>query len=269
MNDFLGRLLARSRSTAADIRPRLPGWYESVRPARGAAVAGPGPRAVDGVPDDAHADGAGAFVARQPQARPDSPEPASPHRGRLHVTEQAAVGDDDGESVARPVRPGGPGVVHRARASAPLDSLRVVMHPLVDDAPLPPRLPGEAPVTPLRSPLDVPVRVRGMDEPGEAMDLARHSGETANETEVPRRASAGRERAITPSPVTPAPPGPARDVVRIEERAREESPAIRIHIGRIDVRAVHEAPAEAPAPRPQLKRLTLEEYARERERGQR
>jgi hypothetical protein len=87
------------------------------------------------------------------------------------------------------------------------------------------------------------------------------------------------------TPTEPVIAGARRTEMRTEQRARpveprpvakdeepsDDEPVIRIHIGRIDVRAIQEgppAPAAAPA-RPQPKRLTLEEYARERGRGER
>jgi hypothetical protein len=47
------------------------------------------------------------------------------------------------------------------------------------------------------------------------------------------------------------------------------APIIRIHIGRIDVRAERETPAPKPVRKPVTPQLTLEEYARLRSRGER
>jgi hypothetical protein len=51
-----------------------------------------------------------------------------------------------------------------------------------------------------------------------------------------------------------------------EESQQEEAPVVRIHIGRIDVRAITQAPAQpASKPAPAQPRLTLDDYLRQRE----
>jgi hypothetical protein len=72
-----------------------------------------------------------------------------------------------------------------------------------------------------------------------------------------------------PPPLTPA-VAPRPDPARGFER-RGEPPRVTVTIGRVDVRAIFPAPAEAPrapAPRPGPA-TTLADYLKQRERGQR
>jgi hypothetical protein len=115
-----------------------------------------------------------------------------------------------------------------------------------------------------------PVRTTST-EPRSAEVLARtrpkESGRNVETPTEPVIAREGRAEARTERTARAVVPRPAPK----DAEPSDDEPVIRIHIARIDVRAIQEgppAPAAAPA-RPQPKRLTLEEYARERGRGER
>jgi hypothetical protein len=71
-------------------------------------------------------------------------------------------------------------------------------------------------------------------------------------------------------PAVPEAEGPSPERSSADGRdAAEAAPVIRVTIGRIDVRAVAEVPPPSSARRPAAPRLSLDEYLRERARGER
>lgn len=250
MSDFLGRLLARTRDEADVIRPRLPGRFEPVRAEGRLDV-------VESVT---------APTQNTPQPRPATRQPPLPerlvedrrpvHRGRLTKEPRSTEQKPADPPIATP-RP-----THSDRGEA--RRVTQVREPAGQRDPDTrgkpgPHAPAPAPhVIPARSlvtPAD-PVRARdGIDVPP-----------------APEKPPRTPRAAVHPHAEHRNDESPAVRPRLPEQETRDADgePVIRIHIGRIDVRAIHDAPPAPTRPsRPEPKRLTLEEYARERGRGER
>jgi hypothetical protein len=259
MNGFLGRLLARSREGMNDVRPRLPGRFEPVRnepdrfaPAtetieRSENVATPGR-----LPDPQ--------TARRPHA-PDPPQPQPIHRGKLTQEEPLALQHTDQRANASPAVPR-PQHNTTLQTARPGSTTRAEEPERTRESHRIPAQPAVRSQHPVRT---TPTGPRSMETMPRTR--AKESGRNAETPTEPVIASERRAETRAERPARPVTPRPAPK----DEEASNDEPVIRIHIGRIDVRAIQEGPPNTAATptRPQPKRLTLEEYARERGRGER
>lgn len=249
MSEFLGRLLARTRDEADVIRPRLPGRFEPVR-TEGTLEA---VETADAHPQESPP---AVPIPRRRQVAEEPVEERRPvHRGRL----------TDEPRMAEEPSPRRPSAAPRAtyaertashRVPPPRETVRQPESQSRSEPALPEPKPTRR-VASTRSPvIPDPVRVRDDN------DVRRVSEEPPPTPHPIARPNAEPTR-VEPASVRPRlPQNESRDV--------DDEPVIRIHIGRIDVRATHEAPPTPARPaRPEPKRLTLEEYARERGRGER
>jgi len=214
MNDFLTRLIARSRSTAPVIRPRLPSLFESsvapagVREEDPAAASGP-PRTA--VPADA---GGETSTARAPLA-------------------------------------------HQVPASPPLSGA-IAPAPPLDPAPFAPRHVAMASPGPAVEPAAPPTIFAPPPPPAENAPRPAPPVETM------------RPAAHVPTP--PMSEAAAPLLRRANARGHEARPspataAVRITIGRVEVRAIQPAPPAARPGRHAPPRLSLEDYLRPRPGG--
>jgi hypothetical protein len=259
MSGFLGRLLARSREGVHDVRPRLPGRFEPARnepdrfaPATEIVVRSENDSTSGPRPD--------RQIARHRSTR-DAPQPQPVHRGKLTQEEPLAPQHTGQRAFAPPAVPrpqhnttfetARPG--RTARAEEPertRESHRIPAQPDVRSQ------------HPVRTTPTEPRSVETMPR-----TRAKESGRNAETPTEPVIASERRAETRAERPARPVTPRPAPK----DEESSNDEPVIRIHIGRIDVRAIQEGPPNTAATptRPQPKRLTLEEYARERGRGER
>ncbi|HMB53360.1 MAG TPA: hypothetical protein VKU40_08590 [Thermoanaerobaculia bacterium] len=270
MSGFLARLAERAVGTARTVQPRLPARFEG----GGGWVVAEGS---DGDPAEGRAAGGEADAARVPAAAASAGEQI--HQG------------SEGPPRAAPRSP--PAAAASGNRESDLPSPRVPSA----EAPVASR--GEAAPPPL-APIDPPRRHERPAEPATqgAEPLPRHAppasaaapahppadGPPVVHVETRRRAPSSplsppseRPTPDAPSqrhpPLEPLPPSRRADAAAAEDRhqpletsAADAPPAIRISIGRVEVRAVApERPAARPAPRrPAEPRLSLEEYQRRR-----
>jgi hypothetical protein len=261
MSGFLGRLLARSREGMNDVRPRLPGRFEPVRNELGHFA--PATEIIERSKNDAMP---GPRPDPQTATRPHTPEPPHPqpaHRGKLTQHEPLAPQHTDQRAPASPAVPR-PQHNTTSQTARPAGSTARAEEP--ERTRESHRRPAQSNVRSAHPARTAPT------EPRSASTMPRTRAKEANrnaETPTTEPVIAGARRAgvRTERRARPVEPRPAAK----DEEQSDDEPVIRIHIGRIDVRAIQEgppAPAATPA-RQQPKRLTLEEYARERGRGER
>jgi hypothetical protein len=267
--NFLAHLLARARGDVTIVRPRRRTALEALAgPAgspgsseeRGAAArdrATPpagrqrsGPREPAMQPDVPAAVGSPPFmrerpvsgnIERNPGARDESSRTDSTVPSRAHGVERSFVTGQStltGQDALDPrSRPTDPVAVRPATSAGSLES--GATGPEMADR-------GRS--------------VRAADSPG---DATRHGG----------RDAAARAPRPVPAPVARIASRKVNGESAAPAETRPESaagaPIIRIHIGRIDVRAERETPPPKPVRPPVTPRLTLEEYARLRSRGER
>jgi hypothetical protein len=255
MSGFLGRLLARNRDGMNPVRPRLPGRFEPVRMDNDRHQ--PDPDDVR-APDAPSAAIRSAPTRREPATTGQPVEPDRSHRGRLNLPQPADSTPPPAVpiSAAQTVEPAPtPDVQPRAQPDRERAEHRSA------------REPKPVKVQPSESPEpthDAP-RMSARHEPMRS-DVRDETLPRAVRPLEPGAPDGSSVRAVSQPRPRPASPKAATR----RERADEPSQVVRIHIGRIEVRAVHEPPpAPAPTPPPQPRRLTLEEYARQRQRGER
>ena len=248
MSDFLSNLVARSLppggpSPPGHLRPRLPSWFEA---AGGMAeIAAPraelraersltAPKAVP--------EGDEPPVAARP--RP-TPGPIDPPRTIFERLECEII--FRAQPAAEVLRAMPPENVATQRAET---AVTVVAQPMAPSKAVAPAK-EEHLVAPPREP-----RPREASRPIDALIM-------------------GREAPIPDppifKPVPEASPGPAslRPAAPRPEPMIEPRPAVKIHIGRIDVWAVHQAPAPRVKPVSPAPKMTLDDYLRQRNEGKR
>ena len=270
MSDFLDRLLLRS-SRGTSVVPRLRSHFEPAGPARG------WPAPVEEVEADESLDVSSPGRRRRPRrssiapteyaAADDAeiPQHREPHRGRLDLPRPF-------ERDPSPIAPTSAEPVARGVSVAQLSS----------PSPGRPELHDAAGMDRVESALISPSPV----------GIAPSSGRDPVATSVTAAASEGRQTVSAPAPGVSEraeavrPPVELREstasrafpvVVRPREvksesaptTVREEGPVIRVTIGRIDVRAIQEAPAARPDRPSPPAGVPLEEYRRQRLRGER
>ena len=225
MSDFLTRLAARAVGAPPAARPRPPALFGELEPADA--------RRVEVVAEE-------EIVSRPPGARPGDPVAAPPHRVWL-----AGAGPPDGP-VEPPARPReadedeeGSAAPARGRPKSP-DVVGEPSPPPARRAPAPGNDALEL-RTIARAPLPVP-------------DPAPSAAPS------PIRAVAAvpvSTRLLDPAPRAAAPQGTAP--------AREEPAPVRVHIGRLEIRAALEQPPQRerpPSERPASRELSLADYLR-------
>lgn len=190
-----------------------------------------------------HGSAAGAQMrlgARPAAAGPDSLAAASAAEvtGAWHAGRAGTVG---------PVEPAGP---DRSRPADEGDSPNHVRTAV-----------SAAPATTVASTLRAPERMTVADSRLPRMAPLASSGELPRQADPPRRrAGELREDGAGRSGALPSP----RDVASSERTSGDAAPVVRIHIGRIEIRAATPAPATAPKPPAQpagpVQRRSLEDY---------
>jgi hypothetical protein len=249
MADLLTRLAQRALGVAPLVRPRVEGLF---------APAGPEPDPAErhSIADDA-----------APLVQSREPEAAQPEPGPPRLQQKPEVRDHRPEA-------------HAANASSPA----------ADADPRPVRAPVASAAAESRSPgaqTAPPARQdRALEPPGPAAARRGQSTEYEARTGEERRGDRLTPRR-SPSVPRPAPAPPhgrpeARDLqsetwkseIRDRRpeigmrRAAEVRPVIHVTIGRVEVRAVQPQPAPL-RPAPPGPKLTLEEYLRQRDKGER
>ena len=285
MSDFLHNLAARALRRQEPVRPRLASRFEPP---------GGGPAALPGDPPDFET----TVVEPAPDApstiRPDAP-PVAPH---AHTTPRepaaqapppAAPRRDDSageEARARVEFKPSPPAPPRARETAGKGPTPLSPSESGADAPQPPaRTPSETirPVEvvrqeqrPARAPeTDARVseasagaweRVRELEGRVAALEASREREKGRRESLKPVTAAV----TLAPRPAPPHTPAAAHASGRGPESV-DEPPHVTVTIGRVDVRAVFPAAAEAPRPAaaPRRAATTLAQYLEKRERGRR
>lgn len=277
MSDFFSRLAARALGPEPAVRPRLPGLFEPTGLAVPALVEPASGRTEEESPSLEPA------VERHEVVRRVGAPPPPPLLGSVAPALPASPAPEERRSLPPPVRTDA--VTAVSPPSGPVSSL-----PWGDVEPpaLPPRLPSAetpgpvapppAPALPVGAPPEV--RIRELVSPGVA-------GPSAPPAMVP--ASPGAERRVVerrvverrvepgdapavggkPAPDPPAPPVAAPRVVRREAPGEvpvtpspappSPSPAVRVTIGRLEVRAAPPPPAR-PARRAASSVMSLEDY---------
>jgi len=304
MSDFFSRLAARSLNLAPRLEPRLPsrfespGWEEhhlawenslesealfppTTAPPGGEPDRGPPPAEFFPPAGESRENPLGPFPTL-------SPTPTASPAG--DVTRQRGVEPGMAEAKLGPVQPVTPApqspfpegdTAPAGAAWPPTPAERPAEAPAVLVA----AAPGERPQPPPDRRRPQPPEQRGMDSRREVAAAAPspvagspdpHSGSEA----PPEVAAPGSPRVIRPA----APPVPAAPVSAVPVPAVPESPAsasreaaegvtpppptITVSIGRIEIKAIPAAAAPAPPPRKPPALMTLDDYLRQRHRGE-
>jgi len=255
MSDYVSRLVARTLGTAAVVQPRLRSRFEPsgvvdvpAEREETALVARPAEEGAAAPIDPDHA------VVAEPHARPPAPPPAL----ESGAAAAPAVPIARGNPPALPLRRSADTRIDEPIAAAALQSperpaVELDMRPGAPSAPAAPVKSGVRRAEPI--PGDRVVE----HLPPAASPMARETGPL-----VPARRS--EVAAATTAPVPLPLPVPEADA-----EVRHVEPAIKVHIGRIEVRAVMSQPA--PAPRPARVKpepaLGLKDYLEQRRKGRR
>jgi hypothetical protein len=239
MSDLLSKLVARSLPPGGPgppglLRPRLPSWFEAA--------------------------GGMAEIAA-PRAEP---------QGERSLTAPKAVTERDEPPVAARPRP----------TPGPIDPPRTIFERLEREIIF--RAQPAAEVQLAMPPENVATQRAETAATVVAQPMAPSKAVAPPREPRPREASRpmdglimGREAPIPDPPILkPVPvasPGPAnlRPAAPRPEPMIEPRPAVKIHIGRIDVRAVHQAPAPRAKPVSPAPKMTLDDYLRQRNEGKR
>lgn len=279
MSDFLDRLIARDRGEETPIQPRRVTPFEPL-------AAGTQETEDLSPLDRPAAEKARPVVAETaPPPTAAAPPPPGPYRGLLVVSGIAEHGSAATRGIAGAPEAGpgerrGParGPARRAeptgapaggRAAESRSASLVAAEPAVRSLPSPAmRVAVPAPIRPV--PPAEPVALGGAPAP-------RHGSAAARSAEIDpagsrgalgtRGAGAGREAAVPAGVARVA--SPAEPAEGSAGGEAEAGPTIQVTIGRIEVRAVGEAPPPVPARSLSPARLTLEDYLRQRARGER
>jgi len=289
MSDFLNNLAVRALRRQEPVRPRLASHFE---PLNGAPAPLPaGPPDVETTSFEQTPDASSTI-------RQDAPPPAPPHERNAPARELAAqppvpastragaIEGEAGRASSEPMfaAPAAP----RGRESAAENRTH---HSPADRAvgpPTPPRAPTETPrrievvrhehraagapeaearVT--EASAGTEARVRELEARVATLEAARAREKERRESLKPAPAAA-----VTPAArgaATPHTPAAAAPTAARGLESSDEPPHVTVTIGRVDVRAVFPAAAEAPrrAPAPRPAPTTLAQYLEKRERGRR
>lgn len=285
MSHFLQRLARRALGNAPGVQPRIPSRFEDGGGAMAAIEVREAVRATEQPP------ALRPVVGTRPEPerrRPtgSAPEPASPSRPRPRR-------DDEGSTPTGPPPRGTPRA-HAAPGPEPSSKAETSRHPETPTR-RPETVSGPRPAVPHRHPRAPSSETRLDTAPSPEPQVARGAAPPESPPSVTVRPTAvrveNRERRNPPSPRPGESESPSAQRASIRPRVDVETslpvsrgerrngsrqrtqdtpaePAVRVTIGRVEVRAIQ--PASPPAPRrlPEP-RLTLEDYLRQRREGRR
>lgn len=256
MSDLFARLIGRARGTTAVVRPRVPTAFEAV-------VDTGEPLAevhdvIDSVPRP---------VVRGEQPIESRP-PLRPVVPREPAAREAPTVSQE-SPIRQPIEPAAPGeaepaireIVRAAEAARDVPTVPVVRVPTMADFPtLSPAAPPPARET---------AREVERTRVEHSIERVQDGSRTNRDAEAPaeRMASGTRVQPADIRSVQPD-PTPARQPPPESAPAPAGPPVVRVTIGRVDVRAVHDAPRERRKPAQQpARRMDLDEYLRRRNGG--
>jgi hypothetical protein len=295
MNDYLANIAAKALNLALVIQPRPASMFEPA-PGMDEFSAGHVP-ASDNVPDETHSQATVASVSfthrpsgqRQAIERlTESTRPVTPDAtpvdaiqaswsGQLHppqhTPQTGTLGPrlDDSHlspSVLAPQVPSSARVVDTGLSITPSRGQPAVVREVAGMVDRPSPNGGEAEAAPVFEPATSPLVALSHAISSQTPSQAAHQSETTAPPSLPQRPAAVK---IMAQPyVVPAAEPIAPTAVELTTESAS-APIIRVHIGRVEVRAI--LPAAPPTPRSRPARpsagLSLDEYLKPRQRGQR
>lgn len=225
MSDFLSNLLARSFADAPAIQPRVPSLFE---------------RAVDEFFDERQSPT--PTIAAHEMIAPAQPIPMDEtHKTIPHKDAPAPV------PKLSPIEK-----TVTTRLTANVSEATAEEHPLNRDAPVHEKAPVSAQAAQSREEVaerkKLEVETKKVIVP---VDSSRAGKIDADDRNPPSK---------TFSEVRPIQPRRRKDVLPVERRYSKSAPVIRVTIGRIEVRAVHQPAAAPKSAKPAPRKLSLDEY---------
>lgn len=281
MNDYLSTLAARSLGLAPVATPRLTSWFEPASPAGGTTAAPPGP-AVQSVPDLLLRVAAAPVEGNTPRAR-DTPRAPMPQVAVPSLRASGAGHSDSDMRRSREIQ-----VIREPDAHALPPRDLVAAARVAQESPVAPAAKTPASQSSLTACAahDPEGRTGGRSGHQQAPpmpsldDIVRRltddrltAVQRARGRDSVRMQPAAETRVHTPTPARPPTtrePSTVRRAVRESSdaaAAAPEAPAVRITIGRIEVRAVmpdSPGPLPKPVPPSNSNAISLDEYLKQR-----